>query len=75
MTGSVFYRRGDERRGLAPDHVEVGVDRHDLVRLARGDVDVLALAQGQTGLVVQAHQPQDLAVGESELRQSMQGDP
>ena len=67
-------RGGDERRGLAPDHVEVRSTRHELVRLARRDVDVLALAQGQAGLVVQAHQAQDLGVGEAEVGQPMEGD-
>ena len=67
-------RCGDERRRLATDHVEVGVDRHDLVRLAGGDVDVLALAQRQARLVEQPHQPQDLRVGEAELGQPVERD-
>jgi hypothetical protein len=68
-------RRGDEGRSLAPDHVEVGVDRHDLVRFARRDVDVLPFAQRQARLVEEAHQPDDLGVGEAEVGQSMESDP
>ena len=67
--------RGDERRGLAADHVEVA-RRRDISSsdLARGDVDVLALAQGEARLVVQAHEAQDLGVGEAEVGQAMEGD-
>ena len=54
-------RGGDEGRRLAPDHVEVEIDADELVRGAHRDVDVLALAQRQAGLVEQAHQAQDRA--------------
>ena len=67
-------RGGDEGRGLAPDHVEVELDRHELVGLAGRDVDVLALAQGDAGLVVEAHQPEDLAIAEAEVGQAVERD-
>ena len=41
---------------------------------AHRDVDVLALAQRQAGLVVEAHQAQDRAVGEAEVGQAVEGD-
>jgi hypothetical protein len=68
-------RGGDQGRRLATDHVEVEVDRHQLVRLARRDVDVLALAQRDAGLVVQAHEAQDLGVAEAEVAQAVEGHP
>jgi hypothetical protein len=68
-------RGGDQRRGLAADHVEVQLDRHQLVRLARRDVDVLALAQRDARLVVEAHQPEDLRVAEAQLREPVERDP
>ena len=46
-----------------------------VVVLARPDVDVLALAQRDARLVVQAHQPQDLRVAEAEVGQPMERDP
>ena len=67
--------RGDQRRGLAPDHVEVQVDRHGRLVLARPDVDVLAFAEREAGLVVQPHQPEHLRVGEAERRETVQRDP
>ena len=73
-SGAGLDRGRDERGGLAPDHVEVGLDRHELVGLARRDVDVLALAQGEARLVVQAHEAQDLGVREPEVGQPMEGD-
>src|SRR3970282_2097556 len=33
-----------------------------------------AFAEGDTGLVVEAHQPEDLRVAEAEVRQAMEGD-
>ena len=60
---------------LRPIMSKIGLDRHQLVRFARRDVDVLALAQRQARLVVQAHQPQDLGVGEAEVGQSVERDP
>ena len=42
---------------------------------ARPDVDVLALAQRQAGLVEQAHEPEDLGVGEAEVGQAVERDP
>ena len=68
-------RGGDQRRGLAADHVEVELDRHQLVRLARRDVDVLALAERDARLVVEAHQPEDLRVAEPQLGQPVERDP
>ena len=68
-------RGGDQRRRLAADHVEVELDRHQLVRFARRDVDVLALAQRDARLVVQAHQAEDLRVAEAEVRQAVERDP
>ena len=65
---------GDQRRGLAPDHVEVELHRHRLVGRRRGDVDVLALAQHHARLVVEAHEPQDLGVAEAEVREAVQRD-
>ena len=65
----------DQGRGLAPDHVEVEVDGHRDVVLAGPDVDVLALAQGEARLVVEAHEAQDLRVREAELRQAVERDP
>jgi hypothetical protein len=44
-------RGGDECGRLAPDHVEVEVDADELVGRAHRDIDVLALAQRQAGLV------------------------
>ena len=41
---------------------------------AHRDVDVLALAQRQARLVVEAHQAQDRAVGEAEVGQPVEGD-
>ncbi len=72
--GPGLDRRRDERRGLAADHVEVQLDAHQRIGRAGGDVDVLALAQGEAGLVVQAHEPEDRAVREAEIRQAMEGD-
>ena len=43
--------------------------------VAHRDIDVLALAQGQARLVVQAHQAQDRRVGEAQVGQTMEGDP
>ena len=68
-------RGRDQRRGLAADHVEVELDGHRVVRRGRRDVDVLALAQRDAGLVVQAHQAQDLGVAEAEVGQAVEGDP
>ena len=65
----------DEGRRLAPDHVEVEVYRHRGVVLAGPDVDVLALAERQAGLVVEAHQAQHLCVAEAELGQPVERDP
>src|SRR3990170_7829765 len=67
-------RGGDERRRLAADHVEVQLDGPHLVRLARCDVDVLALAQRDARRVVQAHETEDLVVAEAHVGQPMQGD-
>ncbi len=67
-------RGGDQRRGLAADHVEVELDRHRLRALAGPDVEVLALAQRQARVVVEAHEPQDLGVGEAEVGQAVEGD-
>ncbi len=72
--GAGLDRAGDERRRLAPDHVEIGLDGHQLVRFARRDVDVLALAQREARLVVQAHQPQDLGIGKAEIGQPVERD-
>ena len=66
---------GDEGGGLAADHVEVEVDAHLDVVLAGPDVDVLAFAQREARLVVEAHQAQDLGVGEPELGEPVEGDP
>ena len=63
----------DERRGLAADHVEVAVDREPLVVLGRPDVHELAFAQRQAGLVVEAHERQDLRVREALVGQAMEG--
>ena len=69
-------RGGDERRGLAADHVEVELDGHRRRPSALvADVEVLALAQREAGLVEQAHQAQDLRVGEAEVGQPVEGDP
>src|SRR3990170_2805007 len=67
-------RGGDERRRLAADHVEVQLDGPHLVRLARCDVDVLALAQRDARRVVQAHETEDLVVAEAHVGQPMQCD-
>ena len=68
-------RARDQRRGLAADHVEVELDGHRVVRRRRRDVDVLALAQRDARLVVQAHQAQDRPVREAEVGQPVEGDP
>ena len=73
--GARLDRGGDEGRGLAPDHVEVEVDAHQLVRRAHRDVEVLALAQREAGLVEEAHQAQDGPVREAEVGQAVEGDP
>ena len=70
--GAGLGRAGDERGGLAADHVEVVVDRHPLVVLGRPDVHELALAQRQAGLVVEAHQAQDARVVEAFLGQPVE---
>ena len=72
--GAGLDRGGDQRGGLAPDHVEVELDRHERLGFAHRDVDVLALAQRQAGLVEQAHQAQHLGVGEAEVGQSVERD-
>jgi hypothetical protein len=64
----------DEGSGLAADHVEVAIDRQDLVVLGCPDVDVLALAQAQAGLVVQAHQAKHLRVRKAEVGQPVERD-
>ena len=46
-----------------------------VVGLARRDVDVLALAQRDAGLVVQAHQAEDLRVAEAEIGQPVERHP
>ena len=81
----LFVARGEQRAGLdrardqgrrlAPDHVEVELDAHQAVRGAHRDVEVLALAQGEAGLVVEAHQAQHRPVGEAEVGQPVEGDP
>ena len=68
-------RGGDQRRRLAPDHVEVQLDRQAVVVLGHPDVEVLALAQRDARLVVQAHQPEHGPVGEAEVGQAMERDP
>ena len=73
--GAGLDRGRDQGRRLAPDHVEVELDAHRRVRGAQRDVDVLALAQRQAGLVVEAHQAQDRPVGEAEVGQAVEGDP
>src|SRR6478672_7105676 len=67
-------RRSDERRGLSADHVEVRIDAHGRVRPRGRDVEVLTLAERETRLVVEAHEPKHLPVGEPELREPVQGD-
>ena len=67
-------RGGDERRRLAPDHVEVEVNAHEFVRCARRDIDVLALTQGQAGLVVEAHQPEHGRIREAQIGQAVERD-
>ena len=74
--GAGLDRGGDERRGLAADHVEVAARRViSSSERAHRDVDVLALAQRQARLVVQAHQAQDRRVGEAEVGQPVERDP
>ena len=70
--GARLDRSGDEGRRLAADHVEVQLHGHRLGALAGPDVEVLALAQRQAGVVVEAHQSQDLGVGEAQVGEAVQ---
>ena len=70
--GSGLDRCRDQRRRLTSDHVEVEIDRQTLVMLGTPDVHELALAQGEAGLVIEAHQSQHTAVAEAELGQAME---
>ena len=58
--GGCLDAGGHQRGGLQVDHLEVLLDRHVQSAL-EADVQVLALAQGQAGLVVDSHQLEDLA--------------
>ena len=60
---------------LAPDHVEVQLDRQAVVVLGHPDVEVLALAQRDARVVVQAHEPEDGPIREAEVGQAMERDP
>src|ERR1035437_3901539 len=53
---TLFRSGGDQRGGLAADHVEVQLDGHRQGPFAGPDVDVLAFAQRQAGFVVEAGQ-------------------
>ena len=71
--GAGLDRARDERRGLAADHVEVLVHRRPLATTGVADVEVLALAQREARLVVQAHQVQHGLGGEAQVGQPVQG--
>jgi hypothetical protein len=65
----------DERRSLASDHVEIELDRLSAVALRGPDVDELAFAQGEAGLVVQARHGQYLGVAVAEVGEPMERQP
>src|SRR5688500_8247177 len=71
--GSRLDRCAEQGGGLLADHLEVGLDA-DLILPLEGDVQVLALAQRQAGLVVDAHQPEDTVVAEPVLEEPIQGE-